>query len=154
TTGAGATHRARFLVAATGVLSVPFIPDVRGRDDFRGEAYHTGRWPATPVDFAGKRVAVVGTGSSGVQIVPVLVPEVAELVVYHRRPTCCPPLNTARTTPDEQARLRAGFAEMREILNTSVAGFLHEPHDRATFDDSRDERWAFYEKMWTSPGFS
>ena len=59
----------RFLVAATGVLSVPYVPDIPGRDDFRGVQHHTGRWPAEPVDFAGKRVAVVGTSSSGVQVV-------------------------------------------------------------------------------------
>src|SRR4051794_6868788 len=59
-TGDGAEHRARFFVAATGVLSVPFFPEVPGRDEFRGEQHHTGRWPATPVDFSGKRVAVIG----------------------------------------------------------------------------------------------
>src|SRR3954468_22432210 len=75
----GTSYRARFLVAATGVLSVPYFPDVPGRDDFRGESYHTGRWPATAVDFRGKRVAVIGTGSSGVQLVPVIAGEVASL---------------------------------------------------------------------------
>ena len=68
--GDGTEFRTRFLIAATGVLSVPYFPDVPGRDDFRGEQYHTGLWPATPVDFAGKRVAVIGTGSSGVQLIP------------------------------------------------------------------------------------
>src|SRR5262245_61217546 len=74
---AGDVFRARFLVAATGVLSVPYFPDVRGRDDFAGEQHHTGLWPSSPVDFAGKRVAVIGTGSSGVQIVPVIADDVA-----------------------------------------------------------------------------
>src|SRR4051812_30590516 len=69
--------RTRFFIAATGVLSVPYFPDVPGRDEFRGESYHTGLWPSTPVDFTGKRVAVVGTGSSGVQLIPVIAPEVA-----------------------------------------------------------------------------
>src|SRR5688572_17654247 len=73
----GSEHRARFLVAATGVLSVPYFPDVPGRDDFAGEQHHTGRWPSTPVELAGKRVAVVGTGSSGVQLIPVIAGEVA-----------------------------------------------------------------------------
>src|SRR4051794_22830181 len=68
----GTEHRARFLVAATGVLSVPYYPDIPGRDDFGGTSLHTGSWPTTPVDFAGKRVAVVGTGSSGVQIIPAI----------------------------------------------------------------------------------
>lgn len=154
TTADGGELRTRFLVAATGVLSVPYFPDVPGRDDFRGEQLHTGRWPATPVDVAGKRVAVIGTGSSGVQVVPVIAGDVASLTVYQRSANWCTPLNNAPITPDEQARLRADFEAIRETLNTSLHGFLHSAHDRATFDDSKEERWAFYEKMWTSPGFS
>ncbi len=150
----GTEFRARYFIAATGVLSVPFYPEVRGREDFRGESYHTGLWPAEPVEFAGKRVAVIGTGSSGVQIIPTIAGDVASLTVYQRTANWCTPLNNAPITPDEQARLRAGFEEMCETLNTSPSGFLHVPHDRAAFDDSKEERWAFFEKMWTSPGFS
>jgi cation diffusion facilitator CzcD-associated flavoprotein CzcO len=145
---------ARYFIAATGVLSVPFFPAVPGRDKFRGESHHTGLWPATPVDFAGKRVAVIGTGSSGVQIIPVVAESAASLTVYQRTANWCTPLNNAPITRDEQARLRADFSAIRETLNTSPAGFLHEPHDRTTFDDSAAERAAFYEKMWSSPGFS
>jgi cation diffusion facilitator CzcD-associated flavoprotein CzcO len=150
----GTEIRTRFFVAATGVLSVPYFPDVAGRDDFRGEQHHTGLWPATPVEFAGKRVAVIGTGSSGVQLIPVIAGEVASLTVYQRTANWCTPLNNAPITAEEQAQLRVGFEAMREVLNTSVAGFLHPAHDRATFDDSEDERRAFFEKMWRSPGFS
>jgi cation diffusion facilitator CzcD-associated flavoprotein CzcO len=150
----GTTYRARFLVAATGVLSVPYFPDVDGRDAFRGQSYHTGLWPATPVDFEGKRVAVVGTGSSGVQLVPAIAAEVSALTVYQRTANWCTPLNNGPIAPDEQARLRADFDAMCETLNTSPHGFLHVAHDRATFEDSKDERYAFYEKMWSSPGFS
>src|SRR5688500_14683422 len=150
----GSEVEARYLVAATGVLSVPFYPDVPGRGDFLGEQHHTGRWPATPVDFAGKRVAVIGTGSSGVQVVPVIAPEVASLTVYQRSANWCTPLNNAPITDEEQAQLRRDFERLREILNTSVAGFLHQPHDRAAFDDSREERLAFFERMWNSPGFA
>src|SRR6185437_6699888 len=64
----GSTTKVRYFVAATGVLSIPYFPDVPGRQEFGGASYHTGLWPAEPVDFTGKRVAVVGTGSSGVQI--------------------------------------------------------------------------------------
>lgn len=150
----GTEHRARFLVAATGVLSVPYFPGVPGRETFRGEQYHTGLWPTIPVDFADRRVAVVGTGSSGVQVVPAIVHEVASLTVYQRTANWCTPLNNAPITPDEQARLRAEFESMCATLATSVHGFLHPPHDRATFDDSEEERRAFFEKMWASPGFS
>jgi cation diffusion facilitator CzcD-associated flavoprotein CzcO len=150
----GSEFRARFLVAAVGVLSIPQLPDVPGREDFRGESFHTGNWPTTPVDFAGKRVAVVGTGSSGVQVIPAIASEVASLTVYQRTANWCTPLNNRPITPEEQADLRANFEAIREVLNTSAGGFLHSPHDRATFDDSKEERRAFYEKMWKSPGFA
>ncbi len=145
---------ARFVVAATGVLSVPYIPDVPGRESFAGEAHHTGLWPSRPVDFAGKRVAVVGTSSSGVQVVPVIADEVESLTVYQRTPNWCTPLNNRPITPEEQAELRAGFEELREVLNTSVHGFHHAAHDRAATDDPSEARHAFYEKMWNSPGFT
>lgn len=145
--------RARFLVAATGVLSVPYFPDVPGRDAFTGASHHTGRWPRTPVDFAGKRVAVVGTGSSGVQIIPAIAGEVASLAVYQRTANWCTPLNNAPITRDEQLRLRADFASLRETLSTSIHGFLHPAHDRTTFADAPEARRAFFEKMWCSPGF-
>jgi cation diffusion facilitator CzcD-associated flavoprotein CzcO len=154
TTDDGAECRARYLVAATGVLSVPYFPDVPGREDFRGESHHTGLWPATPVDFAGKRVAVVGTGSSGVQIVPAIADEVASLTVYQRSANWCTPLNNRPITPEEQARLRAEFEEMRRILSVSPSGFLHPVTERGTADDTAEERQAFFESMWNSPGFS
>ena len=150
-----ASHlRTRFLIAATGVLSVPFFPDVPGREQFRGEAYHTGLWPKPMVDFAGKRVAVIGTGSSGVQLIPIIAGQAESLTVYQRTAHWCTPLNNAPITADEQRQLRADFEAMRAILNTSAAGFLHRPHDRATFDDSDEERREFFETMWNSPGFA
>jgi cation diffusion facilitator CzcD-associated flavoprotein CzcO len=154
TTSDGTEYRARFLVAATGILSVPYFPDVPGRDGFRGISHHTGRWPTTVVDFVGKRVAVIGTGSSGVQVIPAVTGEVAALTVYQRSANWCTPLNNRPITDQEQSDLRAGFEAMRETLNNSPSGFLHPVHDRQTFDDSIDERLAFFEAMWNSPGFS
>ena len=153
-TSDGAQCRTKFLVAATGVLSVPFFPDVPGRREFRGEAHHTARWPKSPVDFTDKRVAVIGTGSSGVQVVPAIVDQVASLTVYQRSANWCTPLNNRPITTEEQAELKAEFEAMCETLNTSASGFLHPVHDRQTFDDPIDERLAFFETMWNSPGFS
>ncbi|MHA6845230.1 flavin-containing monooxygenase [Ralstonia syzygii] len=150
----GTTHIARFLVAATGVLSVPFYPAVPGREDFAGESYHTGLWPAAPVDFKGKRVAVIGTGSSGVQIVPAIADEVASLTVYQRSPNWCTPLNNRPITEEEQRELRVNYETIKQTLDTSLSGFLHQPHDRASTDDTFEERQAFYEKLWNAPGFS
>jgi cation diffusion facilitator CzcD-associated flavoprotein CzcO len=153
-TGDGAAYRAKFLVAATGILSVPYFPDVRGRKEFRGGSYHTGMWPTTPVDLAGKRVAVIGTGSSGVQVVPAILDEVASLTVYQRTANWCTPLNNGAITPEQQAQLRADFEHICETLSASPSGFLHPMHDRQAFDDSIAERLAFFETMWNSPGFS
>ncbi len=145
--------RARYLVAATGVLSVPYTPDVPGRDRFGGVQHHTGLWPDAPVDVVGKRVAVVGTSSSGVQIVPAIVDEVASLTVYQRTANWCTPLNNKAISAEEQARLRAGFEALRETLNTSVHGFHHPINARSAFDDTAAERQLFYQRMWASPGF-
>jgi cation diffusion facilitator CzcD-associated flavoprotein CzcO len=144
---------ARFVVAATGVLSAPFYPSVPGRESFRGESYHTGLWPKTAVDFKGKRVAVIGTGSSGVQIIPVIAPEVASLTVYQRTPNWATPLNNRPITPQEQAELKAGFEAIRETVGKSASGFLHQPSPKMTFDDSPEERQAFYERVWQLGGF-
>jgi cation diffusion facilitator CzcD-associated flavoprotein CzcO len=153
TTDDGRVVLARFLVAATGVLSVPYLPDIPGRDDFRGEQHHTGRWPAEPVDLAGKRVAVIGTSSSGVQVVAAIVDEVASLTVYQRSANWCTPLNNRPITADEQAELRAGFEQLRETVSTSIHGFHHPLNPRSAFDDSDEKRLAFFEEMWASPGF-
>ncbi len=121
TTSDGARYRTRFLVAATGVLSVPYFPEVAGREDFRGESYHTGLWPHSPVDFAGKHVAVIGTGSSGVQVIPAIADQVASLAVYQRTANWCTPLNNAPITPR-----RAGTAEGRLREDVQEAGHLAE----------------------------
>ena len=153
-TSDGTEVRAHFLIAATGVLSVPYYPNVPGRQEFRGESYHTGLWPAAPVDFTDKRVAVIGTGSSGVQIIPAIADQVASLTVYQRSANWCTPLNNKPITPAEQAQLKRDFESMCEVLHTSPSGFLHPANERSTFDDSEEERLAFFETMWSSPGFS
>ena len=149
----GSEHRARFLVVATGVLSVPYLPEVPGRDDFAGVQHHTGRWPAEPVDFAGKRVAVVGTSSSGVQVVPTIADEVESVTVYQRTANWCTPLNNRPISAEEQAQLRADFESLREVLATSIHGFHHPLNPKSAFDDPPDARLAFFEHMWASPGF-
>jgi cation diffusion facilitator CzcD-associated flavoprotein CzcO len=151
--GDGTAVRCRFLVAATGVLSIPYLPDVPGGADFEGESYHTGRWPDEPVEFAGKRVAVVGTSSSGVQVVPAIAEEVASLTVYQRTANWCTPLNNGLISAEEQGQLRAGFEALRLTLNTSVHGFHHPPNEHNAFDQPEEERQRFYETMWKSRGF-
>lgn len=149
----GTRYRGRFLVAATGVLSVPYLPDVPGRARFRGIQHHTGLWPAEPVDFTGTRVAVVGTSSSGVQVVPTILDDVASITVYQRTANWCTPLNNRSITPEEQVELRANFEALRETLNTSLSGFAHPVNELAGTDVSPAERRALFEELWNSPGF-
>ena len=149
----GFTIRARYLVSATGVLSVPQFPDVPGREDFQGESYHPARWPQHPVDFAGKRVAIIGTGSSGVQIGPEIAGQVASLVMYQRTPTWATPLNNHPISAWQQAHLKANFEKVKAELDASVSGFLHTAGKKA-FDDDSEQRQAFFQKVWNSPGFA
>src|SRR5262249_53896345 len=135
-TESGERLRARFVVAATGQLSVPFIPDIEGIDDFAGVAHHTGLWPREPVDLAGKRVAVVGSGASAVQVVPVIAPQVESLTVYQRTANWCTPLNNAPVTPAEQADIKARFDELYRACHETFSGFLHPDGTRRTFDDT------------------
>ncbi len=150
----GRSWIARFVVAATGMLSYPYLPDVPGRDDFEGQSHHTGLWPAEGVDVTGKRVAVIGTGSSGVQVIPAIASEAAELVVYQRTPNWCTPLNNEPITDEEQQQLRDDFERIRDTLNTSATGFLSPPPERMSTEHTAEERQAFYETMWASPGFA
>ncbi|MCW5834093.1 MAG: NAD(P)/FAD-dependent oxidoreductase [Labilithrix sp.] len=150
----GAEVRAKYFIATTGVLSIPFKPNIPGRETFRGAQHHTGEWPKTPVDFAGKRVAVFGTGSSGVQVIPAIADQVASLTVYQKEANWCVPLNNRPITPEEQVELRRDFDRINTIVNTEASGFLHLPIERKTFDDTEEQRLAFFEKMWASPGFA
>jgi cation diffusion facilitator CzcD-associated flavoprotein CzcO len=152
--GRGSATVARHLISATGVLSVPVFPNVPGRETFRGEQHHNARWPATRLPATSTGVAVVGTGSSGVQLVPVIAEEVASLTVYQRSANWCTPLNNSPISEEEQTQLRADFEQMRQTLETSPAGFLHVAHDRGAFDDTAEQRAAFFERMWSSPGFT
>ncbi|GLY38927.1 steroid monooxygenase [Amycolatopsis sp. NBRC 101858] len=153
TTGSGEVYRSRYVVAATGVLSVPFRPVVPGQDVFRGVQYHTGRWPADAVDLRGKRVALIGTGSSGVQLVPALADVVESLTVYQRTPDWCTPLNNAPIPAARQAELKRDYEAVKHTLETSPSGFLHELPNRYAEADTAEERAVFFEKLWKSGGF-
>lgn len=150
----GSELRARIVISATGGLSVPFFPDVPGIEDFRGESHHTGRWPTTPLDFKGKKIAIVGSGPSGVQILPIASTEAAQVTMFQRTANWCTPLNNRPITADEWAELRANFPAIRDSLNKSIHGFLHELNLTVSTDFSKEERREFFEKLWNSPGFS
>ncbi|OBH10413.1 NAD(P)/FAD-dependent oxidoreductase [Mycobacterium sp. E1747] len=146
---------ARYVIAAVGILPVTanYIPDFPGIDTFTGLALHTSRWPQEGIDFEGKRAAVIGTGSTGVQLIPHVAAEAAQLTVFQRTPTYCGPLHNQEVTPEMQQQWKATYDEIFEQCRQSPAGFLYEYDPRPTLEVPKEERIALYEKLWARPGF-
>lgn len=122
TSEAGETFEAPFCVMATGCLSVPIEPKIAGAQRFRGEVYHTGRWPHEPVDLAGKRVGVIGTGSSGVQAIPELARQCAHLTVFQRTPVYTVPANRKRMREAVQQEFRDNYRQIRAMQQKNAGG--------------------------------
>jgi cation diffusion facilitator CzcD-associated flavoprotein CzcO len=149
----GSRHRTRFLITAIGPLSTPTLPRVEGRDSFRGKSFHTARWPHEPVNFTGQRVAVVGTGATGVQTIQTIASEVGHLTVFQRTPNWCAPLHNGKIDAETQAKIKAGYPEMFRRCQETFACFIHTPDPRGAFEVSDEEREAFYEKLYGERGF-
>ncbi len=148
----GQTHTARFLITATGCLSASRVPDMPGLNDFKGQWFHTGQWPKKPVDFKGKRVGVIGTGSSGIQIIPMIAKEAKELVVFQRTPNFSIPAWNRPLSIAEQDAWKLNYAEYRQRARNSRSGILYDYSTRATSDVSNEEREAEYERRWAKGG--
>jgi cation diffusion facilitator CzcD-associated flavoprotein CzcO len=149
----GRRARARWLITAIGPLSAPTMPTIPGVDRFRGEAYHTGRWPHEPVSFAGKRVAVIGTGATAVQAITEIAKTVGHLTVFQRTPNWCAPLHNRAIDAATQARIKSTYPETFAICRESFGCFIHQADPRNALEVSAEEREAFYEKLYREPGF-
>jgi cation diffusion facilitator CzcD-associated flavoprotein CzcO len=152
-TSTGARASARFLICAVGALSTANMPDIPGINDFAGECYHTGRWPHEPVSFAGKRVAVIGTGSSGIQSIPEIAKEAAHLTVLQRTPQFAFPCGNRPITPEEMAEARAEWEDIKERMRANVGGFPADMPSRSALEDTPEQREALYEQLWQRGGF-
>ncbi len=153
-TEVGTSTRARFLVMATGCLSSANLPPIPGREDFAGASYHTGEWPHEPVDFTGRRVAVIGTGSSAVQSIPLIAKQASALVVFQRTATWSVPAHNRPIDPAYEARVKADYAGFRRRNALMLAGFgaNHPRNDRSVLDASPAERDAAFVAFWARGG--
>ncbi len=152
-TADGRRLQARYLCTAIGMLSAATLPKIPGVDDFKGQAFHTYYWPQEPVDFAGKKVAVIGTGATGVQVIGAIADQVGELTVFQRRPNWCAPLHNAPISDAEMEDIKSRYDEIFAQCEMTPGSFLHGP-DRRVFDEvSEQERLAFWEELYASPGF-
>lgn len=152
TTESGLTVRARFVVLATGGLSTPLLPDIPGLADFEGQVVLTAQWPHEGVDFAGKRVGVIGTGASALQAVPIIAKTAKSLHVFQRTANFSIPVNLQRYTDGQYEELIEGYAKRREVSWKSAAGTPHvgNPGDPLTMEP--EERNGIFERRWQSGG--
>lgn len=148
----GRQARATWLIMAVGILSANYRPPFEGAADFAGTSFHSSRWPEG-FSVAGKRVAVIGTGSTGVQIVENVGGEVESLTVYQRTPNYVVPLRNAPMTADEQQYARESAAEIQEHCRSTPFGFKYAFDPRTAMSLTLEERQKWYEEFWARPGF-
>ncbi len=148
-------HRARgqFLITAVGLLSAHYVPDFEGVNDFKGTWCHTGRWPKEGMDLAGKRVGVIGTGATAVQLITEIAKEVGHLTVFQRTANYCAPLRNRLIDDETQQEIKENFPEIFRKCMETPGSFMHEFDPRSALDVSPEERLEHYETLWQEPGF-
>jgi cation diffusion facilitator CzcD-associated flavoprotein CzcO len=151
--GDGRELTSRFVILAIGLLSAPTMPRLEGLDSFKGPSFHTYYWPHEPVDLAGKKVAVIGTGATGIQLIGEIADKVAELTVFQRRPNWNAPLNNSAISEEEMADIRARYDEIFAACKLTPGSFLHGPQSSGFYEVTREERLALWDKLYDEPGF-
>jgi cation diffusion facilitator CzcD-associated flavoprotein CzcO len=152
-TNQGERISARFVVAAVGCLSSRNTPNFPGVESFAGEWYHTGAWPHDGVDFSGKRVGMIGTGSTGIQATPVIAAEADHLTVFQRTANYSIPARNQPLTPEMAAQIKANYDEIRENCRQSDFGFQYAASERPASEATLEEQHAVYDEMWKLGGF-
>ncbi len=154
TTDRGDSVTAQFFITAVGCLSIANVPKFEGLENFQGKWYHTGRWPHEPVDFTGQRVAVIGTGATGVQVVPEVAKQARHVYVFQRTPNYNVPGRNGPLSPDYVRELKANYKEIWDRARNSGFGFPWEPATRSALSVSPEERRRVYEERWARGGLS
>ena len=149
----GRTLSTRIVVTGIGPLSTPTLPKIAGMTDFKGISFHTANWPHEPLDLAGKRVGIIGTGATAIQIIPEVARQAGHLTVFQRRANWAAPLNNGQISSQEMAAIRARYDEIFAACARSPAAFEHEPDRRSFYDVAPAERRAFWDHLYAEPGF-
>ena len=130
------------------------MPNIEGIGCFDGPAFHTGNWPHEPVDFSGKRVAVIGTGATGVQVIQEVAKTMGHLTVFQLRPEWCAPLHNSPIDPETQKNIKVSYPEIFAKCRETATAFIHTADKRRALEVGREEREAFYERLYSTPGFA
>ncbi|HZU91772.1 MAG TPA: NAD(P)/FAD-dependent oxidoreductase [Stellaceae bacterium] len=152
TTASGERYDAAFLITAVGCLSAANIPDIPGLDRFAGAWYHTGQWPHRGVDFTGKRVGMIGTGSTGIQAAPVIAQTAAHLTVFQRTANYSIPARNAPLTPEFKRWAKEHAADIRSVMHATPNGHPFAISERSAHDVTQEERERIYEAAWRKGG--
>jgi cyclohexanone monooxygenase len=151
-TDRGDVVSAQFCIMATGCLSAAQVPAIPGLETFAGTWYHTGNWPHEGVDFTGRRVGVIGTGSSAIQSIPIIAGQAAHVFVFQRTPNFSVPARNAPMDPAYEQRVKTGYAEFRRRARESRVGFVVEGNEDSALAVSPEAREREYEKRWSRGG--
>jgi cation diffusion facilitator CzcD-associated flavoprotein CzcO len=143
----------RLLITAIGVLSAATMPTIPGVKTFQGQSCHTHYWPKEPVRLEGKRVAVIGTGATGIQTITEVAKTAGHLTVFQRTAQWSAPLHNAKIAKEEMKRIRANYPEIFARCQETYGCFIHATDPRATYEVTGEEREAFWEKLYGEPGF-
>lgn len=149
----GKTTTAPYFVLCTGFAAKTYVPDFQGLDSYNGICHHTGLWPQDGLDFTGKRVAVIGTGASGIQVIQEAAKTAADLTVFQRTPNLTIPMRQRKISKDENAKLKEGYPERFANREQTFAGFDFDFLENGALEVSDDERQETYKKLWQEGGF-
>ncbi len=152
-TNDGGRVSAKFLISAVGCLSAAQVPQIEGLQSFKGDWYHTGQWPHEGVDFTGKRVGIIGTGSSAIQSIPVIASQAAHLTVFQRTPNFSVPARNGPMSPEFQRQVKENYAEIRKKVRESAFGMPFDFPDRSALEASPEQRKRVYDALWEVGGF-
>ena len=154
TTDTGDTFLVQYLISCAGMLSAPLASLFAGQDEFKGQIFHTARWPKEPIDFTGKRVGVIGTAATGIQVIQTLASQVGHLKVFQRTPQYAIPMNNPKLTDADRESFRKRFNELRHRVMRTFAGFDYDFMYGRWEDQSPEERRADMEEMWADGSLS
>ncbi|MES2480591.1 MAG: NAD(P)/FAD-dependent oxidoreductase [Pseudomonadota bacterium] len=157
----GSRASCRYLISAVGPLSATRMPNIEGIDSFKGESFHTSRWPRDPshptgakqIDYTGKRVGIIGTGATGVQVTPIVAETAEQLFVFQRSPNWCTPLGNHPISAEEMDKLQAEYDKILAFVKTTPTAFPYERHPKKGSQTTPEERQALFESLYSMPGY-
>ena len=153
-TSSGDTYTCKYFVSAMGLISEPYIPEIKGLESFAGPCFHSARWPKEGLDYSGKRVGIIGAGATAVQLVPSMAPDAESVTLFQQTPNYILPARQRKMTPEWEKEIKSNYPEIINKCRNHVFGMpFDSPVDRVAADSTEEEQNAIYQKLWEEGGF-